>query len=821
MRTRRLLVSVLCLLAALAAGCARGIQVQVGLVVEEPAQVDRQAGVVTTGVPFARGAVRDVSDLSVRVGGEVVPAQFIETVPWADGSVRWALMDCQIDVPAGGKAALVVRSDGRNKQPASPVKVHETAASVTVSSGPLQLTVSREKFNLFESLTVDGRELLTAAGRGLVLYTKDGKQVPASPATEVKIEQAGPLRAIVAIKGKFPGVHNDLLGYTVRITAYAGKEFVKVHAWLENDGAIGYGAGGERASSANVEWFLFDGMAVELGLGLGERVAAKCEGAEAVGSLKVLQTCRESRAQAKEPRKKPPFYTWDDFEYTITQQGKALRKGTRTDGVVEVSGDDGTVTAAIRDFWQNYEKAIELDGQRLILWLWPTEGQWPRAHSNFRYGGLVDKNLEVLHKDGLYYLPGAVHKGHEFILDFSGRDPEVTAAELSVPLMALASAEYYASTEAAPGLFAPPGTRTGDEECDAKLDAWMRMTHSAADPQSPTGLFKARRTSSPSVVGYFSDSCYWFGWMDFGDLTVPSRGPVSLHYDWPWIMMVNAMRTGNPDFMRLATDMTRHRMDIDQHWSDRDSPEYRGLQRGDSNYPAFHTYRLYRPPGVTTNWLSGVVLYYMLTGEPKAYECCMRNARGLESAWASRKNRSRRRASIDANARSMLSLCSLYDLTADRKYLDDAMALFTTNITARWRRLGPHLHDAARQIQSQDYLKEDIQYCYGLQALCELHHRTGDENLMKLLKEGCELEFPESFYDAPFYLANLYAYVGHKTRNADYIEKSIESFIEGFTESRSPPVFMPDNSQWTRQSAMMLRTGHIFQYVHWKLREAE
>ena len=31
-----------------------------------------------------------------------------------------------------------------------------------------------------------------------------------------------------------------MLGYTVRITGYAGARFVKVHVWLENHGATGF-----------------------------------------------------------------------------------------------------------------------------------------------------------------------------------------------------------------------------------------------------------------------------------------------------------------------------------------------------------------------------------------------------------------------------------------------------------------------------------------------------------------------------------------------------------------------------------------------------
>ena len=72
----------------------------------------------------------------------------------------------------------------------------------------------------------------------------------------------------------------------MRITAYAGRQLLKIHAWLENDGAHGYAL---RDTKWKSEWFCFDGMAVELGLDLGGPLTAECEGARATGPFKVQQ----------------------------------------------------------------------------------------------------------------------------------------------------------------------------------------------------------------------------------------------------------------------------------------------------------------------------------------------------------------------------------------------------------------------------------------------------------------------------------------------------------------------------------------------------
>ncbi|MFO7897994.1 MAG: hypothetical protein R6V58_02915, partial [Planctomycetota bacterium] len=381
--------------------------VEVKLTVADHANVERKDDVVTTGVPFAKGVVKDASSLCATVNGRAVPAQFLKTVPWPDGSVRWALMDAQVDVPAGGKTELVVSDDGRNPGPKNPVRVKETDAAVLVSTGPLQFRIDKQqaKFNPLSSLRVDGKEIVHGGG-GLVLYMPEGRRIVAGRPDSVEIEQAGPLRAIVCSKGTFYGALKDLIRYTVRVTAYAGKKFVTVHAWLENQGKYGYGRGSE--------WLNFDGLAVDFGLILPGEVTAKCEGA-AAGDLRVEQL--------------NPGHRFKTFQYNVQSGGDVAKSGKRTDGVVEIVHGGGRMTTAVRHFWQNYPKAIEVKQNKLALWLWPRDGQWPR---DVRRGASCNEFQQYRKKD-LYALPGGVHKGHEFILDFSGRDPKATSATLSSP----------------------------------------------------------------------------------------------------------------------------------------------------------------------------------------------------------------------------------------------------------------------------------------------------------------------------------------------------------------------------------------------------
>lgn len=750
--------------------------VQVKLEVEDPAKVARKGDVVTTGVPFEKGAVKDVAKLGVTAAGKKLPAQFIAICPWEDGSVRWALMDTQVDVPAGGKTELVVSDAGAGPAPAHAVKVDNGADGVKVSTGPMEFVVSKKKGTIFDSIKVGGKELVTGEGKGMVVIRADKVEVNAEAPSKVEIEQAGPMKAIVCLRGNYM-LNSGLLCYTVRITAYAGQSFLKTQIWLENNGAYGY-VGAK-------QWLNFDGMYVDLGLGLGNSITAACEGVSAADKFKVEQTC-------------PGQATFKDFKYTITGGDKELKTGDRTDGDVALSGSNGKLTVAIRYFWQNYEKTIELADKHLKLWLWPDNGQWPRSVKRGFSGGEMGQFV----KADLYALPGGVHKSYQVMLDFSGRDPKAALATLSAPLMAKASPEYYAQTEAAPGMFAPGEYMTGTADYDGRLKAWNKMIRNGVDPAGNGSLIKARN-------GGAEGRGFWYGWMDFGDLYW-AEGASSLHYDWTWIMLMNYLRLGDRGFLDMGTEMAWHRIDVDELWSDKEDQAFRGLTRYEKGYTDIHggVKDGYYKPITSHHWASGVALYYMLTGDEAAKECTLRSAMGVRQRQVSRF-----KASPNAGGQpresgwSILVLCAAYDVTGDKQYLDDALLLFTNNLKAMWKEKGTFFGGKAES--------PDIQYLYCLQPLCELHHHTGNEEILALLKEGAAANPNTGNLIEINHLSNLYGYVGLMEKNQDYIKKGEAVFAKAVQGDN--PACYGGGGAWTKETGKRVRYGQILHYAHWKL----
>ncbi|MCX7804441.1 MAG: hypothetical protein N3A38_04540 [Planctomycetota bacterium] len=261
------------------------------VIVTEPAGAARKAAPLTGGLPFARGELKEVSSLALLRHGKAVPAQFVPLARWDDGSVRWALMDAQLDVEANEKVELTVADRGGNPAPPAPVRLERAGDLISIATGPMEAVISRSPGGFVSSLKVGGREMLTGTGRGLVLIDARGQPVAAGAPDETTVEHAGPVRAVVRLRGKFPGLHDGLLGYTVRLAFFAGQPRVRAHIWLENAGARGVPNPENWKECSRPEWFEFDGMAVEMGIGpgVGSAPKARCEGVEAAGRFKVFQ----------------------------------------------------------------------------------------------------------------------------------------------------------------------------------------------------------------------------------------------------------------------------------------------------------------------------------------------------------------------------------------------------------------------------------------------------------------------------------------------------------------------------------------------------
>lgn len=811
----------------------------VDLTVRESAGVLRTDEPVTTGVPIAKGAVNDLAKLRlINAAGQLLPAQFRKLASWPDGSVRVLLVDTQVTVPANGFVKLRLTDGGvpvaqqpapqpppkeeepkvnidiggigikvgrggkteidlggKHEEPAPQpvpppaivgpkIKVTQQASLITVDTGPLQFAVDRWRFSLFQSLKVNGTELL-AGPTSIRLIVKDDLVIATADkqARDVVVEEAGDLRTVIVARGRFGDVHSGLLTYTCRITAYAGKPYVKVAFWLQNDGRYGYVGAPEP--------FVFDGLTVELPL--KNATTIKSENVTAAGSPFQLTQINES-GQGRP----------DAFHYEVKVLGQTQAKGQRTDGRVTVSGGTVPANVAVRWFWQQYDKGIRFKDGVLNVDLWPTWGRWPRP----RTPGSSATEAAVPANTGQYVLPGAVRKRHEMIFDFAARTQQATGAILDQPLMAMPSADYASDTMAfgtfAPGDYLPPDAAAADDV--KRWNQWARNI--ASDDPKKMGIVGTR------------DNCGYgpfYGWMDFGDLFW-QPGTCSLHYDWNWITLLDYIRLGDREFLDRSAEMAQHRIDVDQIWSDRVATFFRGLVRYEKGYANIHggVKDGHYKPITSHNWIRGVVWWYYLTGDQSAYECAVRNAEGINLRQV---NAHKDGGNLNDQTRSsgwaIGCLMDVYDMTADKKYLDWAMVLWNNHLKALWKEKG----EPSFGMRGGN----SLQFFYLAQPLVLLHQRTGDAELMSYIRASADWAANEDNWqnmsyhdDMASHLNNYYGYLAAIDKDPKQLAQARKMFDRAMTRDNSLKLYAGSGA-YTKEVAKKLRNGHIWLWAERKL----
>src|SRR5262245_51283537 len=191
-----------------------GRPAEIMVTVADPAGVRRSGWPVTSGVPLARGALRDLRAVALfSADGREVPLQVDALSRWPDGSVRWLLLDFQVDLKVGEKQPFTLRYGPGTRRTAveKPVTVSEEGRAVAINTGPLRLRLSPTAFRLLGGVWLDtngdsrfspDEQVTGSDGAGIFLTAPDGKvfQADRAPAM-LTIEDGGPLRASVRIEG--------------------------------------------------------------------------------------------------------------------------------------------------------------------------------------------------------------------------------------------------------------------------------------------------------------------------------------------------------------------------------------------------------------------------------------------------------------------------------------------------------------------------------------------------------------------------------------------------------------------------------------------
>lgn len=195
---------------------------------------------VTGGVPMPRGSLASADNVRlVDESGHELPLQVVVTSRWDDGSIRWLLLDFATTQPPGKAYVLEYGREVRRTSIrfAKPLRVTSDANAVVVDTGTIRVPIDRHRFTPFLGTTIGGRTLpMRSDSAGAVLIDEKGRSFTTlGPPDSIEVEERGPLRAVVRVRGKFTCGEESLFRYDARLAFYQGLPFARMTFTFVND----------------------------------------------------------------------------------------------------------------------------------------------------------------------------------------------------------------------------------------------------------------------------------------------------------------------------------------------------------------------------------------------------------------------------------------------------------------------------------------------------------------------------------------------------------------------------------------------------------
>lgn len=566
---------------------------------------------VTWGTPWPRGQVAAGSRFELHGAGGVTPAlQSWPLAYWPDGSLKWTAhaLGPQAQVASAYQLKPVADADTVG---AGAGWVSESAQQIRIDTGLLQCVIARQGSQLLQTVSRQGRE--TLRNGQLVLQVRSDPDQPGGEVREyrsaiqrVVVEQAGPVRAVIAVHGQHQrvGASDSLLPFVVRLYFYQGSDALKLMHTLVFDAdenrdfisAVGLrfdtpldaplhdrhvrfvGADGgvfaeavrgltglRRNPGDAVLQAQVEGRSTGPVAGFAPQVAQRLQYIAAFGSYRLLQAHPDGYQISK---RTAAGHSW---LHSAT--------GHRAAGVGYLGSPQGGVVFGVRNFWQSYPAQLDISAAhtelaQVTLWLWAPQAA-PMDLRHYHDGLGEDsfsqqrEALDITYED---YEPGfatplGVARTSELHLQFVAATPSAQA------LQGIAQ-----RIQEPPLLTAPP--------------AWLHRAGVFGPDWAPVVDGGARHNEIEAQLAWYFDfyrdeveQRKWYGFWDYGDVmhTYDEHRHV-WRYDvggyawdnselstdlWLWYYF---LRTGRQDVFRMAEAMTRHTGEVDVHHIGRFAP---------------------------------------------------------------------------------------------------------------------------------------------------------------------------------------------------------------------------------------------------------
>ncbi len=655
---------------------SKGIK-RIPLTVENTGGPERKAWPITQGVPFAdrelrRGAKVRVVDSS----GKRLPVQASCLGTWKKDLryVKWLLADFQADLGTDSTETFFLEygSGVRAMRPKQGVSVSREEGRLRVDTGLMRLdfrlpssdgqppvaSFQRARNFLSGCWLKNGDDwhdvFRGKPGPFLYMVTTEGEiydSFTAGPAPRVTVEDEGPLRVCVCVKGYHAsGGGVRICPYTLRFHLYAGKTDLRMFQTFVFD------------QDPNLLEFSEVGMRFPLDLGTNLRMS--------FGG--------EDQAHWASRWEEANFLQDSDESYRVTRDDEPFGSGEKTRGWVTLSGSDASVFVSVRDFWQQYPKGYRLTKEGLDVQLWPGEygepmifhtpwkerpvyfsGQFgePAARAESRdeatVKALIDarptaplnlKSFAVSTIEDVRWVEEMVDKyapdrtashndtgtndgtgaakTHELLLRFSidpigDEEAESLGICVQEPVIAPPDPAYMCSTRAARDLSGGPDTRF--EEIDRLMDGIVEKI--AIEPMHlgrQWGFWRFGNMCCSHTAG--SGLAYELHYETDPVKGLRHVGPYNNEADDPcWGIWTQFMRTGRRDFFLAASGHSQAMGDVGTCHAN-PAKDAAGLM----HYHNAHQWTGGYSPSHTLN--TSIFLHYYFTGNRRMYEIALEMA---------------------------------------------------------------------------------------------------------------------------------------------------------------------------------------------------
>jgi hypothetical protein len=557
------------------------------------------------GVPIPQGELYSPDHVRVlNNAGDEIPSQITKVSTWkpADKSIKWLWVffftdqDSSYTVEYGKNVR-----NARNYETKLSVRNNQRVnGEVEVNTGPLRFTVEKgEGGGYFNApagsgfldkveldLDDDGFDdgdviAIGEAGRSSFLDLLDDAGLDRSRAVVIRTVKelgSGPLHAIIRVEGEYHYSRDDnnVAPFITRIHAYAGKSYVRVQHTFVYTGVPDKHKipEGQYEAIATRDGKIIDESKLAKDTGFmkpNDRIAAtglslKYNLAENKtvttaysngtwwqdGSTKIVQSPLSKSASVLQtgPNESqiPPLMNssaderlQDVFKASISLDNDADVQSERAPGWLDVSDNKWGIMVGFKSFLEEYPKEITADDdqQRLTAYIW-TPSVEPMS-----FAKKDDKNDSGMIANFAQGLAKTTEMVYYFHKKSTNAEVEKTANKFMKAPVAHASPKWYVDSEAF-GKLAEKSEKYGTYERGLEYKFQWMMFNQNWEP--------------------------WYGMLNYGD-------NMTYFYNYEWSAWTNNepgndymwwlqfIRTGNPDYYKMAQNASAHTMDVDNiHW---------------------------------------------------------------------------------------------------------------------------------------------------------------------------------------------------------------------------------------------------------------